>query len=224
MSNNLLELGAGPAFDRLERLSQRAKDLPEEARQLVDELLEAFAISVEELQVAAEELNQQNAELIATREEIEAQRSRYLNLFEFAPDGYLVTDPNGIIREVNQATVIMLGIPKAYLIDKPMVLYVAPDERDRFHLYLDRLNEVHRDQSSKVEWEMNFKRRGGSVFPTALTVGPVRDIQGALTGLCWSLRNISESKRAAERERLLAEIHEQYKVAQEANQLLQALI
>ncbi len=224
MSSDPFEIGAGPAFERLERLSQRAKDLPNEARQLVDELLEAFAISVEELQVAAEELNQQNAELIATREEIEAQRSRYLNLFEFAPDGYLVTDPKGVIQEVNRAGVVLLGIPKEQLIDKPMALYVTPDERDRFHLYLDRLSKAHGNPVSEAEWEMNFRRRRGTVFPAALTVAPEHNLLGEPTGLRWSLRDISESKRAAERERLLTEIHEQYTIAQEANRLLQALI
>jgi len=46
----------------------------------------------EELQIAIEELQQQNEELAFAQAAAEAERQRYQELFEFAPDGYLVTD------------------------------------------------------------------------------------------------------------------------------------
>jgi len=224
VSDPLFEFGSGPAFERLKELSKRAEVLPPESRELVEEIIEAYSVSVEELQVAAEELNQQNAELLAAREEIEAQHRRYREMFEFAPDGYLVTSPTGIIQEVNQAAVELLGFSRPYLVDKPLVLYVTPDERDRFHLRLDRLIESDGKKTADVEWEMRFKAGEEQEFPAALTVAPMRDPEGELTGLRWLLRDISESKRAEERERLLAQTREQHQLAQKANRLLQALI
>lgn len=206
MNDDPFDVGVERAHGRLEKISQRAEDLPAEAREIVEEILEAFAVSVEELQVAAEELNQQNQELLAAQEEIEVQRRRYHDLFEFAPDGYLVTDIAGIIHEANQAAVDLLGVPKLELANKPLVLFVAPGERDRFHTHLDRLVEKHGSAAGDIEWEMRIQPRRGSVFPAALTVAPVRNIRGELTGLRWLLRDITASKRAEERERLQQEL------------------
>ncbi|HBY80229.1 MAG TPA: PAS domain-containing sensor histidine kinase, partial [Cyanobacteria bacterium UBA11148] len=49
-----------------------------------------------------EEVRLQNEELIVARQAIEAERQRYRELFEFAPDGYLVTDIYGLIQEANR--------------------------------------------------------------------------------------------------------------------------
>ena len=224
MSENLFEFGSNPAFERIERLSRRAENLPEETREFVKELLEDFTVSVEELQVAAEELNQQNAELAAARGELEIQRSRYHDMFELAPDGYLVTDPQGLIREANKVAVELLGVPRNELTKKPIALFVALGERDRFRHHLTQLTNRKETRADHVEWEVSFISRQGLEFPAALTVAPVKDQNGELTGLRWLLRDISESKRAAERERLLKHVREQYRSAQEANRLLHALI
>lgn len=61
--------------------------------------LEELQVALEELQVAQEELKAQNEELVIARAQVEAERQRYHDLFEFAPDGYLVTDNTGIIRK-----------------------------------------------------------------------------------------------------------------------------
>src|SRR5438132_1367936 len=75
-----------------------------------DELLQDLHTSLEELLVADEELRQQqttlleqNQELNASRRAIERERERYRELFEFAPDGYVITSPDGTIREANRA-------------------------------------------------------------------------------------------------------------------------
>ena len=40
----------------------------------------------------------------------ETERQRYRQLFALAPDGYLVTDMQGKIREANQAAAAFLGV------------------------------------------------------------------------------------------------------------------
>ncbi|MGD8398672.1 MAG: PAS domain-containing protein, partial [Anaerolineae bacterium] len=136
MTGEQFDLGIGPAYERLQRLARRAEGLPADARAIVEELLEAFSVSVEQLQGASEALHQQKQALLATREEVEAQRRRYRNLLEFAPDGYLVTDPAALVVDANQAAVDLLHIPKPTLLGKPLVVYVVPGQWDRFHTYL----------------------------------------------------------------------------------------
>lgn len=85
------------AYQRLETLAGRAGDLDMADKTVMTEALEALSNTLEELHVATEELRQQGDELAATCQTLEAERRRYQELFEFAPDGYLVTDDKGVI-------------------------------------------------------------------------------------------------------------------------------
>src|SRR5688572_18373607 len=77
--------GRVAALRRGEQQRWPEQDVPEEP-------FEEIHSALEELLVADEELRQQNEALAAAREALEAERQRYQELFEFAPDGYLVTD------------------------------------------------------------------------------------------------------------------------------------
>ncbi len=81
------------------------------------------------MHIAQEELQQQNEELIATRQELEQQRQRYQDLFEFAPEGYLVTDTLGVISQANHAIEIMLGVRSERLVGKPLIVFIPENER-----------------------------------------------------------------------------------------------
>src|SRR5881296_3671636 len=98
--------------------------------------VEKMAVMIEELRVVEEELRVQNEELATARQTVEAERARYHELFQFAPDGYVVTDAAGIILEVNRAASAMLNAPRHRLLRKPLVLYVAGAEREAFRTYL----------------------------------------------------------------------------------------
>jgi len=63
---------------------------------------------------------------LAAREALETERQRYRDLFEFAPDGYLVTDADGTIQEANQAAALLLGVRQDFLGGKPLVVFVVP--------------------------------------------------------------------------------------------------
>lgn len=49
-----------------------------------------------------------------------------------APAAYLVTDPAGLIREANLRAVALLGIDHRFVSGKPLVSFVAADDRMRF--------------------------------------------------------------------------------------------
>src|SRR5437867_3244950 len=95
--------------------------------------------AVEELHTAEEELRAQNEALIASSVAVEAVRQRYRELFNFAPDCYLVTNPRGVIREVNRAAAALFGRPARFFRGKPLRVLIHPDHRRRFDHVLEKL-------------------------------------------------------------------------------------
>jgi PAS domain-containing protein len=90
---------------------------------LLDAALSHLDTVLEELRLAYEELQQQNQALAGTRQQLESERQRYQELFNLAPDGYLVTNATGIIQEANVALAMMLGVSQEYLVGKPLLLF-----------------------------------------------------------------------------------------------------
>lgn len=99
--NTLLSSYIQTVQQRTQVLYKNTKDSKQSSASIEDCLEELFS-ALEELSIAEEELRQQNEMLIAAQSEIEAERQRYQELFEFAPDAYLITDLYGIIREANR--------------------------------------------------------------------------------------------------------------------------
>ena len=155
------------AFSRLENLYQC--DLPdhEKSSKLVAELNTAL----HELQTAAGELLNQNEELTASRLALEEEQYRYQELFEFAPDGYLVTDTEGIILEANSASTHLFNESKAFLIGKPLAIFVQSDERLSFRNRLAQIKKGHSVLNG--DWELLMAPRKGPAFPASITVGGV---------------------------------------------------
>jgi len=172
-------------------LHQRVAAEPVQTAQLLPELLEDLHTALEELQVAEEEQYQQNAALAAARLTAEAERQRYQELFDFAPVGYLVTDPDGVIQEANQAAAALLGVPQPRLLDRPLTGFIAEEERQSFRAFLPRLRQL----DSMQDWEIRLQPWASATFPAELTVVTIRTPQGVV-GLRWRLCDISLRKEA----------------------------
>ena len=155
------------------------------------DIIEELNISLEELQAAEEELRQQNEELLATRQVVEAERQRYRELFDFAPDGYLVTDTAGAIQEANRAAAALLNISQPFLVGKPLLVFLTEAERKSFYTRLNRLLVAGQVE----QWEVRVQPSRGAAFDAGLTVAAVRDSRGQVVSLRWLLRDITERKQ-----------------------------
>ena len=215
-------------YQKLEGLLQRMSSSGEEAS-IASEAIEELSTSLEELHVASEELSRQNTQLADAQLAAQAERQRYQNLFDFAPDGYLVTDTNGVIREGNKAAADLLHVSQERLVGKPLAVYVAEAERKAFRDILSTL--LKRAITGANEWEIGLKPRTGKELRASITVTPVVPLSTTQppagneatdgVGLRWSLRDITESKRAEERERLLEKSQRAMQEALQAREALQ---
>jgi PAS domain S-box-containing protein len=112
-------------------------------------------------------------------------------LFDFAPDSYLVTDVEGVIQEANRAASVVLRIHRQYLLGKPLLLFVAPEERKTFLIKLMQL----RAEGGLQNWELRLQPRAQPAFLVGVTVLADQDSAGKVVGLRWLLRDITEFKR-----------------------------
>ncbi|MEH1789820.1 PAS domain S-box protein [Nostoc sp.] len=176
------------AHQRLENLSQLAS-LAAEKYIGQDSPRELLQQAMTEISISLEELQQQNEELIATRHLVEAESQRYYDLFNFAPDGYLLTDATGIIQEANYAAAKLLNVRQSYLIGKPLAVFVHQTQRQKFRQIMLQLQQ--QGQIRREELQI-FHEEGSTDFPAELTAIAVQDSQGKTGNLRWLFRDISD--------------------------------
>jgi PAS domain S-box-containing protein len=148
--------------------------------------------TIEEFEVIQEELKAQNEELFQTRMAVENERKRYQDLFEFAPDGYLVTDLQGTILEVNEAAAKQLHTPVMLLVGTPLLSFVDPEWRPSIDAELIGVPAA----GTIKRWNVRLVPADSSHFDAALTVGAVRDAQQNPVALRWLIHDVTEHKRA----------------------------
>jgi len=130
-------------------------------------------------------LRRQNEELrrIADREQ-----QRYVEVFEWAPDAYVVTDGDGKIEEANRRAEALIGVSRRFLVGKPLSLYF-----DRASSFMAALG-VARRESVLEEREFVLRPRGGEPLDVGATARAVY-VDGEVAGIRWLVRDISARKR-----------------------------
>ncbi len=117
--------------------AQLAASLRERAEQALQERLVANGPESEsethrlihELQVHEIELAMQCEELRASRTEIEKERNRYTELFDFAPTGYVTLSPEGRVTDANLKAALLLGRNRAKLLGDSFAPYISASYR-----------------------------------------------------------------------------------------------
>jgi PAS domain S-box-containing protein len=110
------------------------------------------------LQVNQVELEHQNQELRITEQELEASRTKYVNLFDFSPIPYFILDMGGVIKEVNLCAARMFGADRKRMIGKNIVTHVQSEDKNLFNGFIKALFQSPEKQSVKVRVISRDKR------------------------------------------------------------------
>ena len=184
---------------RANSLKSRFSDTPQQQTKLFSETFEQLNTSLEELCVTEEELREQNEQLIKSQHDLNKERQRYQELFDFAPDGYLVTDINGKILEANQTVTELLAIEKVKLVGKLIISFVPQQARREFRHQLRRLSE----QTRLKDWEIDLQNQHNILFNCEISVSSISDNKGNCIGMRWLLRDITARKLAEQKMRFV---------------------
>lgn len=141
-----------------------------------------------ELQVHQIELEMQNEELRAAQEALEGSRERYIDLYDFAPVGYITLSKEGLILESNLAAAALLGEARSDLIKRRISGFILKEDQDIQYLNLKKFFE----SGEPLKYELRMVDKAGVQFWSQLT-GSVAQYAGA-PACRMVISNISEYK------------------------------
>ena len=155
--------------------------------------------ALEELKVAEEALHEQTQKLGEALERAEEERRRYLDLFELAPDGYGVTDMQGVLIEANLALCELLGAACTGIIGKPLSVYLIPDRRGEFSAFMERVVQdfIHVSHAVRRVWQTEFMLDRDPPLAVSARCSVSRNSQGRIRAL-WLLRDVTAQRCAEE--------------------------
>lgn len=148
--------------------------------------------SLEALHNAEAELLLQNQLIEVTQNLREAEQKRYQDLFNFAPDGYLVTNASHIIEAANYAARNMLRLEDAPLMYHSLISFVCKSDRHTFLQQIRRLSQSYETQ----HFEVHLCPKSSLPFQAAIAVTQILDGNGDCTGFRWLIRDITMQKHA----------------------------
>lgn len=153
-----------------------------------------------ELQVHQVELEMQNEELRRARDEASSLHEKYLDLYDFAPVGYLTLDPEGAIREANLAGATLLGVPRGELPRRRLALLLEAESRPALAAFLADVAAGRHG----VACDVSLSREGRE--PCRLELGGAAFAEGR--ELRVTMVDVTERRRAEElRAEVAAERH-----------------
>ena len=163
-----------------------------------------------ELQVHRVELEMQNEALRQAQSALEESHARYLDLYEFAPVGYLTLGAEGMVEGVNLTGATLLGLERKKLLRRSFTSLINAEDEGRWSRHF--LEVKQGDEPAKME--LPLQRGDGTVFHAQLDCVRAEGL-GPPTVL-MTLSDVTERMQArAGLERLVAERTAELQTAKE---------
>ena len=132
---------------------------------------------------------------------LEASEARFRAVVETAADGIITINARGIIESVNPEAERLFGYAHEELVGNNVKILMTATDSERHAEYLVRYLRTGEARIIGIGREVTGRRKDGSTFPLFLSIGEFSlDGERYFTGI---VRDITERKRAEERQRLL---------------------
>jgi len=102
----------------------------------------------------------QNEELRSSQLNLEESRNKYIDLFDFAPIGYLLINEKELITEVNLTACRLLGVEKSKILKKAFTSFICKEDQDIYH----RKSKILLETLKRVQFSLRIKSSGSSFF------------------------------------------------------------
>jgi len=106
---------------------------------------------IHELQVYQEELRIQNEELVLAKKQAEDYaESKYAQLYDFAPSGYLTLNRTGEIIMLNLSAALLLGKERSRILNNLLSLYISNETKPIFNHFLNKVFTGKRKETCEI--------------------------------------------------------------------------
>jgi PAS domain S-box-containing protein len=153
-----------------------------------------LVVAVDALDAAVEALYLQTESLESAHAALEVERRSYQELFEGGPDGYLVTDPGGVILRANGRAGALFRCSADDLVGELLTGLLASDDRASLQRVVCGFETGDREE----EWLGLAVPAAGSPFQVALTAAVVRHVDGSVYRVRWSVRTWAAARGRTE--------------------------
>jgi PAS domain S-box-containing protein len=155
-----------------------------------------------ELRELAANFNDMAGTLERRQAALEASEARFRAVVETAADGIITINAQGVIESVNTEAERLFGYASEELIGEDVKILMPAPDAERHGQYLAQYLRTGEAKIIGVGREVTGRRKDGSTFPLFLSIGKFSlDGERYFTGI---VRDITERKRAEDRQRLLA--------------------
>lgn len=183
---------------QVERLAKRVAEAlegPDHDAARYREVLRGLANDFEQLTSAEQELVGLARHLADSFQIIKAERERYGRLFDFAPDGYIVTDSSGLILDANGQAEKLLGSSRRFLLGSALDRFFDPSGRRLLREALSKLETT----GTAAPLETVLNPRQGEPVEVEIRAGADAEPVAQELIVHWLLRDVSD-RQALERE------------------------
>lgn len=136
----------------------KAKNIKEES--FGDLSMEDMRLIIHDLEVHQIELEMQNEEIKRINLDLDKANARYFDLYDSAPEGYLVVSQEGLILESNHTASNMLGRPSINSGNENLTQYIHKEDQDIFYINRKKLFKT----SMPIECELRMIKNDGSIL------------------------------------------------------------
>ena len=150
----------------------------------------AAQATLQELRVHQIELEMQNEELRRAYADLEAERTRYFDLYDMAPVGYVTISPKGPILEANLAACTILGTTRSMIKAQAPSHFILKDDQDVYYRHRKELLET----GMSGNFELRMVKKDGTVFWAIMIPSLAKDGDGESV-VRMVINDISERKR-----------------------------
>lgn len=193
--------------DYTDKVNQQLKELRKKAEAHLDSTEPAIMPDriqvpvdlIHELRVHQIELEMQNEELRRTQDALEKSRAHYLELYDFAPVGYLSLNEEGIIVEINLTASKLLGKDRKGIINQRFAKFIADDYKDLWYRHFQRAKQYCEQQGC----ELPFQQKNGTARYLHLN-SLCKKTDNASKLMNITLTDVTERKKAEEELRIVA--------------------
>ena len=138
---------------------------------------------------------------ITERKRIDEASSRLVAIVESSDDAIISETLDGILTSWNPGAERIYGYRAEEAIGQPRSIIIPPDHRNEFPTMLERLKRGERIE----HFETVRLRKDGRRIDVSVSMSPIRDPAGRIVGAAGIAREITEHRRAQERQQFLDE-------------------